>query len=319
MWKSLRAVVVGVAGGVALLGAGLMGFSYVRARALLKPYRKPLKAAPEDYGLAVEEVRIPGPRGAMAGWYLPSTNGCTLVCLHGINDNAGQWLDQIAELHARSGYGALIFDFAGHGRSDGNIVTYGAGEQLDVHAALAYLRARGDVDMSRLGLLGYSLGAITAILYAARHPVFKAVMIESGFADIERDIEHLFTRYTGLPSFPFANLIIFWMERISGYQLTHLRPMRVIGRINPGATLIISDLEDTLAVEPFDGEHLYSGAGEPKELWQVPATDHVQAFKTNRAEWIERVGNFLDRYLAEAPEASQGGTRPISRDERAES
>jgi pimeloyl-ACP methyl ester carboxylesterase len=255
----------------------------------------------------------------MAGWYLPSTNGCTLVCLHGINDNAGQWLDQIAELHTRSGYGALMFDFAGHGRSDGNIVTYGAGEQLDVHAALAYLRARGDVDMSRLGLLGYSLGAITAILYAARHPVFKAVMIESGFADIERDIEHLFTRYTGLPSFPFANLIIFWMERISGYQLTHLRPMRVIEQISPGAVLIISDMEDTLAVEPFDGEHLYSGAGEPKALWQVPATDHVQAFKTNRAEWIERVGTFLDRYLAEAPEASQGATLPISRDEQAES
>jgi dipeptidyl aminopeptidase/acylaminoacyl peptidase len=254
----------------------------------------------------------------MAGWYLPSNNGCTLVCLHGINDNAGQWLDQIAELYARSGYGALMFDFAGHGRSDGNVVTYGAGEQLDVHAALAYLRARGDVDMSRLGLLGYSLGAITAILYAARHPVFKAVMIESGFADIERDIEHLFTRYTGLPSFPFANLIIFCMERISGYQLTHLRPMRVIGQISPGALLIISDLDDTLAVEPFDGEHLYRGAGEPKALWQVPATDHVQAFKTNRTEWIERVGNFLDRYLAKQPQGAEGAPLPLPRDERAE-
>ncbi len=195
-------------------------------------------------------------------------------------------------------------------RSDGNIVTYGAGEQLDVHAALAYLRSRGDVDMSRLGLLGYSLGAITAILYAARHPVFKAVMIESGFADIERDIEHLFSRYTGLPSFPFANLIIFWMERISGYQLTHLRPMRVIGNISPGAVLIISDLEDTLAVEPYDGEHLYSGAREPKELWQVPATDHVQAFLTHRDEWIARVSIFLDRHLAGTTSAVESEPLP---------
>src|SRR5262249_14493245 len=145
------------------------------ARTLLKPYRKTLKALPEDFGLEAEEVRIPGPRGAVAGWYLPSTNGCTLVCLHGINDNAGQWLEQLAELHARRRYGALMFHLAGHGRSDGNSVTYGAGEQLDVHAALAYLRERGDVDMSRLGLMGYSLGAITAILYAARHPVFRAI------------------------------------------------------------------------------------------------------------------------------------------------
>jgi pimeloyl-ACP methyl ester carboxylesterase len=304
MVKMVAAVVATVAGALALVGAALAGFSYWRARALLKPYRKPMKAQPEDYGLIVEEVHIPGPRGAMSGWYLPSQNGCTLVCLHGINDNSGQWFEQVAELHARGGYGALMFDFAGHGRSDGKIVTYGAGEQLDVHAALAHLRGRGDVDMSRLGLMGYSLGAITAILYAARHPVFQAVVIESGFADIERDIEHLFTRYTGLPSFPFANLIIFWMERISGYKLSALRPMRVIGRISPGAVYIISDLEDTLAVEPYDGEHLYGGAGEPKELWQAPATDHVQAFNTNRAEWIERVGGFLDRYLARAPHES---------------
>jgi pimeloyl-ACP methyl ester carboxylesterase len=317
MVKTVGTVAAIVAGVLALVGVALSGFSYWRARELLRPYRKPMKAAPEDYGLAVEEVRLPGPRGAMAGWYLPSTNGCTLVCLHGINDNAEQWFEQVAELHARSGYGALMFDFAGHGRSSGNIVTYGAGEQLDVHAALAYLRERGDVDMSRLGLLGYSLGAITAILYAARHPVFKAVMIESGFADIERDIEHLFSRYTGLPSFPFANLIIFWMERISGYQVSHLRPMRVIGRITPGAVLIISDLEDTLAVEPYDGEHLYSGAGEPKALWQVPATDHVQAFMTYRAEWIARVGGFLDRYLAGAPH--EGDSIPQSHDDRAES
>jgi uncharacterized protein len=316
MWKTAGTVVAIVAGALVVVGAALTGFSYVRARALLKPYRKPLKALPEDYDLAVEEVCIPGPRGAMAGWYLPSRNGCTLVCLHGINDNAGQWFEQVAVLHARSGYGALMFDFAGHGRSDGNIVTYGAGEQLDVHAALAYLRARGDVDMSRLGLLGYSLGAITAILYAARHPALKAVIIESGLADIERDIEHLFTRFTGLPSFPFANLIIFWMKRISGYQLTHLRPMRVIGRISPGAVLIISDLEDTLALEPYDGEHLYSGAREPKELWQVPATDHVQAFVTNRAEWIARVGGFLDRYLASAPqEGSDSLADPQEREE----
>jgi pimeloyl-ACP methyl ester carboxylesterase len=316
MWKTVGPVAAILAGVLALVGVALSGFSFWRARMLLRPYRKALKALPEDFGLAPEQVRIPGPRGAMVGWYLPSTNGCTLVCLHGINDNAGQWFDQVAELHARSGYGALMFDFAGHGRSDGDSVTFGAGEQLDVHAALAYLRGRSDVDMSRLGLMGYSLGAITAILYAARHPVFQAVMIESGFADIERDIEHLFSRYTGLPSFPFANLIIFWMERISGYKLTALRPMRVIGRISPGAVLIISDLEDTLAVEPYDGEHLYSGAGEPKELWQVGATDHVQAFVTNRAEWIARVGDFLDRHLART--SPSGGSLTISLDEQAE-
>jgi pimeloyl-ACP methyl ester carboxylesterase len=311
MWKRIAGIIAGL---LALVGAALAGFSFVRAKVLLTPIRKPLKALPEDYGLAPEQVRIPGPRGALVGWYLPARNGCTLLCCHGINDNAGQWFEPVAELHTRSGYGAIMFDFAGHGRSDDAQVTYGGGEQLDVHAVLAYLRERGDVDMSRLGLMGYSLGAITSVLYAARHPIFRTVVIESGFADIQRDIAHLFTRYTGLPSFPFANLILFWAERLSGYKLSALRPMRVIGRISPGAVLIISDLEDTLAFEPYDGERLYSGAGEPKALWQVPATEHVQAFVTARAEWIEHVGGFLDRFLAHNPHPAESGPRANPQD-----
>ncbi len=283
----------------------LLGFSYHRARLLLRPVRKPLEYRPSDVGLVVEDVRIPGPRGTLAAWYLPATNGCTLICCHGINDNRGQWVRQIAQLHERSGYGAVMFDFAGHGESAGSLVTYGMREVDDVAAVEAYLRQRGDVDMSRLGIMGYSLGAITTVLAAAEHPELRCVAIESGFADLKRDIGMLFHRYTGLPSFPFANLVVFWGQVIGKVRLADIRPMRVIDRISPRAVLIISDLLDEIANEPYDGEHLYASAHEPKRLWQVAGAQHVRAYELVPDEWVRRVGDFFDEHLAGAVSATQ--------------
>ncbi|HEV2460015.1 MAG TPA: alpha/beta hydrolase [Ktedonobacterales bacterium] len=305
----IGSILLPLAAAVALLTALLVGFSYVRARVLLTPRRTLPSLRPADLGLSVEDVRIPGPRGSLAAWYLPARNGCTLICCHGIHDNRGQWLDQVARLHGRSGYGAVLFDFSGHGESDGRLVTYGARETLDVAAVLAYLQERGDVDMTRIGILGYSLGAITAILAAADIPELECVVVESGFADVHRDLGVLFRRYLGLPSFPFANLIVFFAELMSGVRLAEIRPARVIGRISPRAVLIIADLKDELANEPYDGEHLYAAAGEPKQLWQVADAHHVRAFQLMPDEWIARVGGFLDEYLASLPATPLLATR----------
>ncbi|HEV2404129.1 MAG TPA: alpha/beta fold hydrolase, partial [Ktedonobacterales bacterium] len=267
-------------------------------RQLLRPTRVPLQLRPSDVQLAVEEVAIPGPRGRLAAWYLPARNGCTLICCHGINDNRAQWLAQVARLHDRSGYGALLFDFAGHGDSEGNQVTFGVREADDVAAVVAYLRQRGDVNMGGLGIVGYSLGAITAVLASARLPELRCLAIESGFADVQRDIAVLFRRFTGLPPFPFANLIVFWGQVISGVKLGDIRPVRVIGELSPRAALIISDLCDEIANEPYDGTHLFEAAGDPKELWQIADCAHVQGFLTVPEQWIQRVGDFLDTHLA---------------------
>ena len=146
-------------------------------------------------------------------------------------------------------------------RAKARLVTFGARETLDVAAALRYLRTRGDVDMTHIGLMGYSLGAITAVLAAAALPEPRCVVIESGFADLERDLGMLFRRYTGLPSFPFAQLVVFWGQLLAKVRLSEIRPMRVIGRISPRAVFMISDLLDELADEPYDGEHLYDQRG----------------------------------------------------------
>jgi|SRR5579885_1238595 alpha-beta hydrolase superfamily lysophospholipase len=288
-------IAVGVLAVVALV---LLAGSYALARRMLRPLRTSLKHTPEEYGLPAETVRIPGPRGTLAAWYIPARNGCTLICCHGIHDNRSQWVEQVARLHERSGYGALLFDFGGHGESDESLVTYGARETDDVAAAIAYLRQRGDVDMQRLAILGYSLGAITATLAMAEQPELRCLVVESDFADVEHDLVKLFSRFTGLPGFPLANLVVFWGEKIAHVRLSTIRPAQVVSQIAPRAVFVIADLRDQVADEPHDGETLYASARDPKRYWLVEDSGHVQAFFDHPSEWIERVGSFLDEYLA---------------------
>ena len=59
------------------------------------------------------------------------------------------------------GFAALRFNFRGVGASEGAF-DQGEGERNDVHAALRYLASLPEVDGERLGLIGYSFGALVA-------------------------------------------------------------------------------------------------------------------------------------------------------------
>jgi len=65
------------------------------------------------------------------------------------------------EALAAGGCAALRFNFRGTGGSDGAF-DQGKGEQDDARAALAWLAALPEVDERRLGLVGYSFGAVVA-------------------------------------------------------------------------------------------------------------------------------------------------------------
>lgn len=292
----MGAWLVGLGSLVGLLLVVVLGLTFWQAVRLVRPARVPFNLHPDELGALHEAVRFRGASGDLAGWYLPGTNGRTLIALHGVAAHRQQWLKPAAELQAR-GFGLLLFDFRRHGESDGHSTTFGDHEVRDVAAALAYLRGRGDVAMDHIGVMGLSLGAITAILAAAQLPELKAVVAEAAFGDLLQDLSLAFTRYTGAPAFPFARIIVFWGQLITGARLDRIRPVAVIEQIAPRPVFIIGDLKDGLVDEPRTSSELFACAGEPKQLWQVPEAAHVMAYSTAPAEYIDRIAAFFTEAL----------------------
>lgn len=104
-------------------------------------------------------------------------SGPTLVFLHGAGDNAGTWA-QVAP-HFTGDYRVLVLDLPGHGESALNHGTVGIGVELQGLEEVLDQEANGPVI-----LVGNSMGAFVANLYAYKHPsnVAHLILVDGGAA-----------------------------------------------------------------------------------------------------------------------------------------
>lgn len=96
----------------------------------------------------------------LTGWYIPPKNGAVIILQHGYRANSSEMLP-IGLMLAKHGYGVLLFDFRGHGKSEGNTVTLGLNEIQDTDAAVSFLLEQPE--LNKIGLIGNSMGGATGI------------------------------------------------------------------------------------------------------------------------------------------------------------
>ncbi len=88
-----------------------------------------------------------------------------------MNNNVGYAVGQAL---AQSSIAALRFNFRGVGSSEGQYAN-GIGEQEDVKAAVSYLASVKEVDKTRIGIAGYSFGAVVGMPVGVKDERVKAL------------------------------------------------------------------------------------------------------------------------------------------------
>ena len=294
---TLCAIVAGVLLGTVAFGVRL---AHARAMALVHPGRSQPARTPADRGVERwEEVRFSSPDGLqLAGWFIPpgpQAGGATLIFLHGLGGNRGEFLDEAAMLNSH-GYGALLLDMRNHGHSEGTVTTMGYAEVADVEGAVTYLLARPEVNPERIGLIGGSMGSAVAIRAAARIPEIRAVVAQSAFSSLEENVSQGVRALTGLDPFPFAPLVIWFGEREAGIRLRQVRPIDDVGQIGPRAIMLIHGERDPV-IDVSNSLRLYQAAREPKALYLIPDAGHGGLYAADPAEFERRVAGFLRTHL----------------------
>ncbi len=128
---------------------------------------------------AVQPVEVATADGVtLAGTFYapPAPNSPGLVMLHMVERQRGDW-DTLARSLQAEGYGVLAIDLRGHGGSNGS--REWTKMVADAAGAYAWLANRPEVDPTRIGLVGASIGANLALNFAAADPGVKTLVLLS--------------------------------------------------------------------------------------------------------------------------------------------
>ncbi len=131
-----------------------------------------------------EDVRFTTSDGiVIAGTMYPAGDQApTVLCLHQWRSDRSSFTGLAGRLQA-AGFTVLAIDMRGYGGSTkteaGKRIRPDRKAQKDIDAAITFLGTQASVDAARIGIIGASYGSSNAIIYAAAHPVIKAVVLLS--------------------------------------------------------------------------------------------------------------------------------------------
>lgn len=259
--------------------------------------RYPYTVLPSDYGMAYEEVDfLSSDKKKLKGWLIvkDKRNPLLILC-HGLGANKSD-LIEFAHFLNLADFNLFMFDFRGHGESEGRTTSFGYWEQRDLKGAIEYLKERGDLSNTNYGLFGISMGGSVAILMAAKDTSIKAVAVDSPYIDLEESITRHLKLIYHLPRFPLANFAIFAYRLRFLTNSKNISPLRVVNKISPRAIFVINGAEDTRMLASA-ASRLYKEAKDPKKLWLVPHAGHLESYAVSGKEYEKKLIDFFNFYL----------------------
>jgi dipeptidyl aminopeptidase/acylaminoacyl peptidase len=286
-------ITVGVLAGISMLT--LVGPVVGETIATFPPAFPKESSGPSELGLQFQDVTFPTNDGlTLRGWFIPAerVDAPAIVYAPATRNDQRSGLSLVPTLH-REGYHVLLFSYRGHALSDGRPweFTYGDVESQDLDAAVRFLRETQGI--GRVGVIGHSVGAASAIMSAARNNQIAAVAAVAPFNSVSEVWQT--SRPAWVPSF-ILDWTMWVVEKGRGFQLEEIRPLDVVGQIAPRPLLLIHGTADQRITED-QVRRLYAAAGEPKSLWLVEGATHSGIRSPVLDEMVHEVVAFFDDAL----------------------
>ena len=250
---------------------------------------------PFEFQVDYEDVDLVTADGINFGaWHFRQPGSPQTVIISGGHKGQRQGALGIAVALWRKGFNVVLYSYRGMPGSDRAPITFGIKEVLELQAAIAFARKR--IPNARIGLLGYSMGAVVSLLGAAGEPGVQALVLDSPFSDLRTLLVENVRKVSKLPGTPFVWLagVMFWMR--TRCSLSACRPLDVMSALEPRPLFFIhGGADDITSVN--HSRRLYDAYRGPREIWIVQGAPHTGAYFADRPLYVERVAGFFARHL----------------------
>ncbi|MEM8643183.1 MAG: alpha/beta fold hydrolase [Cyanobacteria bacterium P01_G01_bin.54] len=251
---------------------------------------------PSDRGLVYVTHRLRSERNIeLESWEIKTTTQPrgTVLLFPGNLSTKSKLLAQ-AEQFVNLGFDVVLTDFRSVGGSTGKITTAGISEAKDVVAVFNHLKAQKfsqDHPTSPVILYGISMGTAAILRAIFQYQIQPdAIILELPFARLLDSVKSRL-RYRKVPTFPIAELLLFWAFVQRGVNGFGHNPVTFARAVNC-PTLVLQGAQDqwitveevTAIVDNFAG---------PKQLVIFPDAGHHQLLSVNRERWRSTVASFL--------------------------
>jgi dipeptidyl aminopeptidase/acylaminoacyl peptidase len=288
----------------ALVGAGLLllyiALSVQLYRRAFVPDRPTLMNdftfTPFEFQADYEEVELVTADGVNFGaWHFRQPGSPQTVIVSGGHKGQRQGSLGISAALWRKGFNVILYSYRGMPGSDRAPITFGIKEVLELQAVIAFARKR--IANARIGLLGYSMGAVVSLLGAAGEPGVQALVLDSPFSDLRSLlIENVRHSSKLLPGRPFVWLAGVILRVRTGSRMSECSPRDVLSSLEPRPLFFIhGGADDITSVN--HSRRLYDAYRGPREIWIVQGAPHTGAYFADRPLYVERVAGFFARHL----------------------
>jgi pimeloyl-ACP methyl ester carboxylesterase len=320
---------------VVLLVAVTCGMAFFATDLMIGPqtqWTKPL-GPPGRFGLSPQTVSFQSSDGIPLKawweepWSVPVPKG-TVILVHGPQMNKtgmGFTAGRLLPL----GFSILVLDLRAHGESGGEYTTFGYKEALDVEAAIRWLEARNKG--GKIAVLGYSSGAVAALIAASRHPELNAIVADSAFIDTEDVLRREYGFLKHPPprvKVPWAHRLRLWIFTTPGFSslsagMFRLRAgvrfeppeasvLQAVSRIRRSDVLYMAADRDPVVPRAVTEKILQATATPRKRLVIQPGSYH-SALAGDPRHYISVVSAFLDEAFGTEPVPGMSADAPNPR------
>lgn len=284
---------------VAILGS--LGLSFYVGWQTIHPARKAVLNTPADFSLKYENVTFPSrvDHLQLQGWFIPAAKPTdrVIVMAHGFRENRDAdhpAMPTAITLH-RAGYSVLMFDFRDSGSSPGSMSSVGLYEQRDLLGAIDFAKSKG---YAHLGVIGFSMGASTALMAAAEDDQVEAVIADSPFANLHDYLVSKMSVWTHLPNFPFTPEILVEMKYLLGLDASKVNPIGDLAHWTPRPLMLIAgDADTTIPMQNSINMYKEVKSNPDDSLWIVKGAKHVGAYDVEPQAYLNKVVSFLSTYM----------------------